>query len=68
MFFSIPEKWQSQYFNEGILLYVILISSAIMAVALMVRGKERVFAERLNFGDWEQLDKEIDILTKGKGT
>ncbi|MCB9016670.1 MAG: cation:proton antiporter [Lentimicrobiaceae bacterium] len=68
LFFSIPEKWQSHYFNEGILLYVILISSAIMAVALMVRGKERVFAERLNFGDWEQLDKEIDILTKGKGT
>lgn len=35
LFYSIPAYWQSDLFNEGILLYVIIVSALIMMVALM---------------------------------
>ncbi len=66
LFFSIPVSYQSLSFNPGILLYVILITSMIMALSLMVKGRDREYAEKLNFGDWDELDKEIDQLSKKK--
>mgnify|MGYP006899649274 FL=1 len=66
LFFSIPVSYQSLSFNPGILLYVILITSMIMALSLMVKGRDREYAEKLNFGDWDELDKEIYQLSKKK--
>lgn len=40
LFFSIPEELQITYFDNGILLYIILITSGIMTMALMTREKE----------------------------
>ncbi len=64
LFFSIPVYNQSSEFNSGILLYIILITSGIMAVSLMVKGEDREYAEKLNFKDWDELDKEIEVLSK----
>lgn len=63
LFFSIPVKNQSINFNSGILLYVILITSVIMAVSIMIKGEDREFAEKLNFNDWDELDQEISLLS-----
>jgi hypothetical protein len=51
-------------FNPGILLYVILVTSVVMALSLMVKGKDRENAEKLNFSDWDDLDREIEGLSK----
>jgi Kef-type K+ transport system membrane component KefB len=64
LFFSIPVSNQSSEFNSGILLYVILITSVIMAISLMIKGEDREYAEKLNFKDWDELDKEIKSLSK----
>ena len=63
LFFSIPVSKQSSEFNSGILLYIILITSVIMAVSLIVKGDDREFAEKLTFEDWDELDKEIISLS-----
>jgi len=64
LLFSIPVSYQDNAFNNGILLYIILISNIIMAISLMVNGKDREFSEKLNFDDWDELDKEIKTLSK----
>lgn len=66
LFFSIPASNQNSDFNPGILLYIILITNIIMAISLMAKGKDREYAEKLNFGDWEDLDREIEALKKRK--
>ncbi len=40
LFFSIPSEYAISYFDNGILLYMILISSGIMTLALMTRDKQ----------------------------
>ncbi len=62
LFYAIPAVYISPNFNTGILLYVILLSSIIMAIALVAKGKEDDSIETLIFEDWEQLDKEIEEL------
>ncbi|HUV00948.1 MAG TPA: cation:proton antiporter [Bacteroidales bacterium] len=64
LFFSIPVSNQNSDFNPGILLYIILITNIIMAISLMARGKDREYAEKLNFNDWDELDQEIKSLSK----
>ena len=64
LFFSIPLAYQRSEFNSGILLYIILITSIIMAISLMIKGKDREFSEKLSFKDWDELDKEIETLTR----
>ena len=64
LFFSIPVSLQSSEFNPGIVLYVILITSGIMAISLIINGEDREFAEKLNFKDWDELDQEIESLSK----
>lgn len=50
LFFSIPLYAQDPDFNSGILLYVILITSAIMAVSLIIKGEDREFSDKLKIG------------------
>jgi len=64
LFFSIPVSNQSSEFNSGILLYIILITSIMMSVSLIVKGEDREFAEELTFKDWDELDQEIESLSK----
>ena len=64
LFFSIPVSYQISDFNTGILLYIIIITNIIMAISLMVKGKDREYAEKLNFNDWNELDQEIKALSK----
>ena len=64
LFFAIPVSFQSSLFSPGILLYTILISSIIMAVALVVKGKETERVETLNFEGWDELDEEISNLSR----
>lgn len=59
LFFSIPASYHVEGFSPGILLYVILISSVVMAVALVLKGKEKEKHETLSFDNWEELDNEI---------
>ncbi|MBD78898.1 MAG: sodium:proton exchanger [Crocinitomicaceae bacterium] len=40
LFFSIPQEHQIPHFDNGVLLYIILVSSGIMTLALMTREKE----------------------------
>ena len=62
LFFSIPVLNQDNNFNTGILLYTILITNLIMAIALMATGKHMEYEEKLSFNDWEELDMEIKDL------
>ncbi len=41
LFYAIPEEYHSEGFEEGILLFVILVTSTIMAVALVKYGKSQ---------------------------
>ncbi|MBD99780.1 MAG: sodium:proton exchanger [Verrucomicrobia bacterium] len=41
LFFAIPKEYQDENFNSGILLYTIIVSCIIMAVALVKDGKLR---------------------------
>ena len=41
LFFAIPKEFQNENFNSGILLYTIIVSCIIMAVALVKDGKYR---------------------------
>jgi hypothetical protein len=66
LFFSIPASNQNSDFNTGILLYIILISNIIMAISLMAKGRDREYTERLNFDDWEDMDREIEALKRRK--
>ena len=51
-------------FNPGILLHVILVTSVVMALSLMVKGKDRGNTEKLNFSDWDDPGREIEGLSK----
>ncbi|MCU0472319.1 MAG: cation:proton antiporter [Bacteroidales bacterium] len=66
LFFSIPASNQVSDFNTGILLYIILITNIIMAISLMAKGRDREYAEKLNFDNWEDLDREIEASKKRK--
>ena len=71
LFFGIPATYQFAGFSPGILLYTIIISSVIMAVALVVKGKEKERFHVLSFDNWDELDREINELshpgTTGRG-
>lgn len=62
LFFSIPASMHIDNFNSAILLYTILITSSIMAIALITTGKhlEPVKARERAF--WEEMDKEIEEI------
>jgi NhaP-type Na+/H+ or K+/H+ antiporter len=64
LFFAIPASYQFQGFSHGILLYTILISSTIMTIALVFKGKHPERVETIKFDNWEELDEEISALSK----
>jgi NhaP-type Na+/H+ or K+/H+ antiporter len=47
LFFAIPKEFQISEFNEGILLFVIIFSSLIMAGALMRNSKKKEIVEEI---------------------
>src|SRR5690554_661494 len=49
LFFGIPDQYQVDNFDSGILLYTIIISCVIMAVALVASGKNVVPVEDMSF-------------------
>ena len=49
LFFAIPPEYQTEAFNSGILLYTIIISCIIMAVALVASGKKVIPVEDMSF-------------------
>jgi NhaP-type Na+/H+ or K+/H+ antiporter len=68
LFFGIPAAYHYAGFSPGILLYTIIITSIIMAVVLVVKGKETKRFEVLEFDRWEELDGEIAELGSTKTT
>lgn len=49
LFFAIPETYKVESFDSGILLYTIIISSLIMAAALVASGKKIMPVEDMTF-------------------
>lgn len=49
LFFAIPEEYQTETFDSGILLYTIIISCIIMAVALVANGKNVIPIDDMSF-------------------
>jgi NhaP-type Na+/H+ or K+/H+ antiporter len=62
LFFSIPLSMVNDNFNAAILLYVILLSSIIMTLALIFNKEGGPKPKELVFEDWEELDAEIEHL------
>lgn len=66
LFFAIPEELQVETFNAGILLYTILISSIIMAIALIASGKHIEPVEAVQMAYWHEVDKEIESIPESE--
>ncbi len=62
LFFGIPQAYQFEGFNTGILLYIILLTSIIMTFSMLAKGDESEYVAELTFEDWDDLDKEIKEL------
>ena len=68
LFFAIPAEYKTDSFDSGILLYAIIISSLIMAAALVASGKKVIPIEDMSFiysptkTEQAQIDK-IDLDT-----
>lgn len=62
LFFAIPAELAIENFNTGILFYTILITSVVMAIALIAKGKHLEPAEAVSTAYWEEVDKEIDSI------
>ncbi|UII22475.1 cation:proton antiporter domain-containing protein [Fulvivirga ligni] len=62
LFFDIPLALQSDNFSSGILLYTILITSVIMAIALIASGKHIEPVEAVKMAYWQEVDKEIESI------
>ncbi len=63
LFFAIPEEFQEPAFDSGILLYIIIISCVIMALALVVSGKNVVPVEDITFLYGKDDKEENDFLS-----
>lgn len=62
LFFAIPESLQNPDFNAGVLLFIILITSIAMTLALVLSGKEIEPYEDFASSYWEKVDKEIEKI------
>ncbi len=62
LFFAIPVSMQYEDFNSGILLYTILITSVVMALALIAKGKHIEPVDYISSQYWKEVDKEIDSI------
>ncbi|MTI22494.1 sodium:proton exchanger [Fulvivirga sp. RKSG066] len=61
LFFAIPASLQVE-FNSGILLYTILITSLVMALALILKGKHIEPVDAVQAAYWKEIDKEIESI------
>jgi len=61
LFFAIPSALQVD-FNPGILLYTILITSMVMAMALIAKGKHIEPVDAVKIAYWKEVDKEIESI------
>ncbi|MEJ2005115.1 MAG: cation:proton antiporter, partial [Cyclobacteriaceae bacterium] len=61
LFFAIPVTIQTEVFNPGILLYTILITSMIMALALIAKGKHLEPVDSMH-DYWLEVDKQIESI------
>lgn len=62
LFFAIPESLQSSAFNSGVLLFIILITSIAMTLALVLSGKKIEPYEDFASNYWDEIDKEIEDI------
>lgn len=65
LFFAIPLEFQTD-FNSGILLYTILITSVVMAMALIAGGKHIEPVEAVKKAYWNEIDKEIESIPESE--
>ncbi len=61
LFFAIPTSIQTDNFSSGILLYTILITSVIMALALVAKGKHLEPVDSMH-DYWLEVDKQIESI------
>ena len=61
LFFAIPASVQSDNFSSGILLYTILITSIIMALALIAKGKHIEPVDAMH-DYWVEIDRQIEKI------
>jgi hypothetical protein len=61
LFFAIPTAIQSDNFSSGILLYTILITSVIMALALIAKGKHIEPVDAMH-DYWIEIDRQIEKI------
>lgn len=68
LFFAIPDEYQNENFDSGILLYTIIITCIIMAVGLVASGKSVIPIEDMSFiyGSDKKEDLESPILPEGQ--
>ncbi len=62
LFFSIPAELQAAQFNAGVLLFVILLTSIFMTLALVIGGNKIEPYEDFASSYWQQVDREIDNM------
>lgn len=62
LFFAIPAEVEFAGFNSGILLYTILITSIVMALALIAKGKHIEPVDAVQLSYWEAVDKQIESI------
>lgn len=61
LFFAIPASIQTDSFNSGILLYSILITSVVMALALIAKGKHIEPVDAMH-DYWVEIDRQIEKI------
>ncbi|MGB3181972.1 MAG: cation:proton antiporter [Cyclobacteriaceae bacterium] len=66
LFFSIPAEFEVALFNNSVLLYVILITSVIMTVALVAGGRKITPVDEISLHYWDQVDRQILEYNKPK--
>ncbi|QSE98249.1 cation:proton antiporter domain-containing protein [Fulvivirga lutea] len=62
LYFSIPAAFQVEGFNSSIYLYTILITSGLMAIALIAEGKHLAPVDAMQMAYWREMDKEIENI------
>ncbi len=62
LFFAIPANLETDDFDSGILLYAILITSIVMALALIAKGKHIEPVDSVQSAYWDEIDKQIESI------
>ena len=62
LFFAIPVEMELANFNSGVLLFVIIISSIAMTLALVLSGTKNTPYDDFASTYWQEVDKEIEKI------